>query len=71
MVQKKVSLVRPKKMSAAQSLRPLQRFALFFFSRPRLTAFLALIIAGFGVLSYSTLLKREGETIRRENGPDQ
>ncbi|MFZ2513917.1 MAG: efflux RND transporter permease subunit, partial [Candidatus Saccharimonadales bacterium] len=60
MVQKKVSLVRPKKMSAAQSLRPLQRFALFFFSRPRLTAFLALIIAGFGVLSYSTLLKREG-----------
>ncbi len=60
MVQKKVSAVRSKKSSAAQSLRPLQRFALFFFSRPRLTAFLALIIAGFGVLSYSTLLKREG-----------
>jgi multidrug efflux pump subunit AcrB len=34
--------------------------ALFFFDRPRFTALLALIIAVFGILSYTTLLKREG-----------
>ena len=41
-------------------LRLLQRFALFFFDRPRLTALLALAVAMYGVLSYTTLLKREG-----------
>ncbi len=41
-------------------LRPLQRLALFFFDRPRLTAILALGITLFGVASYTTLLKREG-----------
>lgn len=40
--------------------RPLQRLTLFFFSRPRLTAGIALAIALFGVLSYTTLLRREG-----------
>ncbi len=40
--------------------RPLQRLALFFFDRPRLTAILALGITLFGVASYTTLLKREG-----------
>ncbi|QQS17992.1 efflux RND transporter permease subunit [Candidatus Saccharibacteria bacterium] len=43
-----------------QKLRPLQRFAMFFFSRSKLTAAMALTIAAFGVLSYTTLLKREG-----------
>jgi multidrug efflux pump subunit AcrB len=38
----------------------LQRLALFFFNRPRQTALLALTLAFFGVLSYTTLLKREG-----------
>ncbi|PID30461.1 hypothetical protein CSA80_02255 [Candidatus Saccharibacteria bacterium] len=41
-------------------LRPLQRLAMFFFARPRFTAALLLVVAGFGILSYSTLLKREG-----------
>lgn len=41
-------------------LRPLQRATLFFFRRPRQTALLALAVAVFGVLSYTTLLKREG-----------
>jgi multidrug efflux pump subunit AcrB len=43
-----------------ENLRFLQRFALYFYNRQRLTALLALVIAGFGVLSYTTLLKREG-----------
>lgn len=41
-------------------LQPLQKFSLFFFKRPRKTALLALVIVLFGVLSYTTLLKREG-----------
>ena len=41
-------------------LRPLQKLALFFFTRTRFTAFLVLAITLFGVLSYTTLLKREG-----------
>jgi multidrug efflux pump subunit AcrB len=40
--------------------RFLQRLALFFFGRPRTTAVLATMIALFGILSYTTLLKREG-----------
>ncbi|MGB4759180.1 MAG: efflux RND transporter permease subunit [Candidatus Saccharimonadales bacterium] len=38
----------------------LQRFSLFFFRRPRLTAILALLLVVFGILSYTTFLKREG-----------
>lgn len=37
-----------------------QRLSIFFFMRPRKTAFLWLIVAVFGIASYSTLLKREG-----------
>jgi multidrug efflux pump subunit AcrB len=51
-----------KKVAQKPSEKPkiLQRFALFFFQRPRWTALFALAIATFGVLSYTTLLKREG-----------
>lgn len=42
------------------AVRPLQRLALFFFTHKRMTAVLALIVAFYGVLSYSVLLKREG-----------
>lgn len=38
----------------------LQKFSLFFFRRSRLTAILALLLVAFGILSYTTLLKREG-----------
>ncbi|MFO0882434.1 MAG: efflux RND transporter permease subunit [Candidatus Saccharimonadales bacterium] len=38
----------------------LPKFSLFFFDRPRFSALLWLVIAVFGVLSYTTLLKREG-----------
>ncbi len=38
----------------------LQKFSLFFFTRPRLTAILALLVVCFGILSYTTLLRREG-----------
>ncbi|MCA9327188.1 efflux RND transporter permease subunit, partial [Candidatus Saccharibacteria bacterium] len=54
---------KARKKAAGKSkaaLRPLQRFSLFFFNRPRFTASLLLLVAVFGVLSYTTLLKREG-----------
>ena len=38
----------------------LPKFSLFFFDRPRLTAILFFAIFAFGLLSYTTLLKREG-----------
>lgn len=37
-----------------------QRISLFFFRRPRKTALIWLIVAVFGAVSYTTLLKREG-----------
>ena len=37
-----------------------QRISLFFFNRPRLTLVLWLLVFAFGILSYTTLLKREG-----------
>lgn len=43
-----------------QILRPLQKLALFFFGRTKATAILALALTTFGILSYTTLLKREG-----------
>ncbi|TAH35172.1 efflux RND transporter permease subunit [Candidatus Saccharibacteria bacterium] len=48
--------------SANPSATPhnLQKFSLFFFHRPRLTAILALLLVVFGILSYTTFLKREG-----------
>src|SRR4051794_39146864 len=38
----------------------LQRLSLWFFHRPRKTALLWLVVALFGLTSYTTLLKREG-----------
>lgn len=49
-----------KQTKSGESLQLLQRFALYFFDRPRLTAILTLLVFGFGVLSYTTLLTREG-----------
>lgn len=43
-----------------EKLRPLQRLSLFFFRRPRKTAILALVVVLFGILSYTSLLTREG-----------
>lgn len=40
--------------------RLLPKFSLFFFDRPRFTAALFLFIFLFGIVSYTTLLKREG-----------
>lgn len=40
--------------------RLLPRLSLFFFRRPRLSLLIWLIIVVFGILSYTTLLKREG-----------
>lgn len=37
-----------------------QKISLYFFRRPRKTALIWLIVAVFGIASYSTLLKREG-----------
>lgn len=55
-----------KKRASAQSeskqgeARLLPKFSLFFFDRPRFTAALFLFIFLFGIVSYTTLLKREG-----------
>ncbi len=48
------------KNNSNNALKPLQRLSLYFFKRPRKTALIWLIIAVFGILSYTTLLKREG-----------
>lgn len=41
-------------------LRPIQKFSLYFFNRPKLTAILWLAVMIFGILSYTTFMKREG-----------
>ncbi len=38
----------------------LPKFTGFFFQRPKLTAAIWIVLLGFGVLSYTTLLRREG-----------
>lgn len=48
------------KVKKTKTLRPLQRFALFFFTRPRVTAALALVIVAYGAIAFTTLMKREG-----------
>ena len=48
------------KKSNGEGLKPLQKLTMFFFNRPRKTAVLWLILAVFGVASYTTLLNREG-----------
>ncbi len=54
-------MVKAKKSSDAKGeARLLPRLSLFFFDRPRFSALLWLVIAVFGILSYTTLLKREG-----------
>ncbi len=62
---KRAKLVRPattanKSTVSITKFKPLQRFALFFFDRPRFTAIVALGVFLFGLLSYTTLLTREG-----------
>lgn len=49
-----------KRKSSSSRPKALQRLSLYFFNRPRRTAILCTAIVLFGVLSYSTLLKREG-----------
>jgi multidrug efflux pump subunit AcrB len=43
-----------------QSRTFFQKLSLFFFTRPRKTALLWLVVVVFGAVSYTTLLKREG-----------
>src|SRR5438045_1546798 len=38
----------------------LPKLTSFFFKRPRLTAVIWIVLLGFGILSYTTLLRREG-----------
>ncbi len=58
-----MSLKRKSKTSPihkSPKLSRFQRLSLFFFLRPRKTAIIWLVIALFGALSFTTLLKREG-----------
>jgi multidrug efflux pump subunit AcrB len=57
---KKKRVVKSQSTSKSGEARLLPKFSLFFFDRPRFTAALFLLIFLFGVLSYTTLLKREG-----------
>jgi multidrug efflux pump subunit AcrB len=43
-----------------KKLTNLQRLSLYFYQRPRKTALIALLVTLLGVVSYTTLLKREG-----------
>ncbi len=49
-----------KNEKSSHELRFTQKLSLFFFSRTKTTALLWLVIVVFGVLCYTTLLKREG-----------
>lgn len=49
-----------KKNAESSSLSKFQKTSLFFFSRPKLTLTLWLLVFVFGLVSYTTLLKREG-----------
>lgn len=51
---------KPKVRFTKKDARLLPKLSLFFFDRPRLTAIIWLAIFLFGILSYTTLLKREG-----------
>ena len=57
---KKKRVVNAQSDSTKGEARLLPKFSLFFFDRPRLTALLFVVIFAFGLLSYTTLLKREG-----------
>lgn len=45
---------------ATKKLKRLQKLSLWFFRRPRKTALIWVLVALFGIISYTTLLKREG-----------
>jgi multidrug efflux pump subunit AcrB len=47
-------------VSTSNKLSRFQRLSLFFFLRPRKTAIIWLVVALFGALSFTTLLRREG-----------
>ena len=49
-----------KKRKIKGSLTLPQKLSLYFFKRPRKTAFFCLVVVVFGALSYTTLQKREG-----------
>jgi multidrug efflux pump subunit AcrB len=49
-----------KKIVTKEKDKLLAKLTTFFFDRPRMTAVLWLAVAAFGVVSYTTLLKREG-----------
>ncbi|HTE58016.1 MAG TPA: efflux RND transporter permease subunit [Verrucomicrobiae bacterium] len=51
---------RKKTIVTKEKDKMLAKFTTFFFDRPRITAILWLVVAVFGVASYTTLLKREG-----------
>lgn len=48
------------KQPKAEKITGLQRLALFFYDKRLLTALLSALLIGYGVISYSHLLKREG-----------
>lgn len=50
----------PNKTTTKSVLTTFQKISLFFFSRPKLTFGIWLIVFVFGIVSYTTLLKREG-----------
>ncbi len=54
-------MTQTKPTAAAQpNDKLLPRLTSFFFRRPRLTAAIWIVLLGFGILSYTTLLRREG-----------
>lgn len=56
----KIKALPKKKSQKGKKLRPVQKLSLFFFNRPRKTALIWIVIAFFGIASYSTFLKRDG-----------
>ena len=61
-IAKPVNVKNPKTKVRLEKIdnRLLPKLSLAFFDRPRLSALLWLAIMVFGILSYTTLLKREG-----------
>lgn len=51
---------RKKTIVTKEKDKVLAKFTTFFFDRPRITAIVWLIVAVFGIASYTTFLKREG-----------
>lgn len=53
-------MAKKPKVRIIPGLKPLQKFSLFFFDKPRTTALILLLVVTVGIASYATLLKREG-----------